>query len=113
MFWWIVISTPFLLLFIALCLPFTLTLSITSEPTFVAEGRASWSLWRSKPFRFDPAAPTAERSKKPATPKAAPPSPTVAKSEPAAAPESAAPKSKAQKRGTATGAAAYIWGCHL
>lgn len=62
MFWWIIISAPFLLLLLALCLPITITLRLNSEPNLVIEGQARWVLWQIKQLRYTPTVPTAPTS---------------------------------------------------
>lgn len=93
MIWWI-ISVPFLLLAIALCLPITLTLSATSNPDLVVEGSISWALWRFKHFRFKPA--VASDADTTAAPKPAPSK--VAKEKPTAEPKQATAKPKTREK---------------
>lgn len=100
MFWWIIISAPFLLLLLALCLPITLTLSVNSEPDFVVEGQARWMLWKIKQLRLTPADLVAPAStKSPVKPskqgQATPEQPSTAKQQSAAAHY---PKDKAKKQ---------------
>lgn len=103
MFWWIIISAPFLLLLLALCLPITLTLNVSSDHDLVALGQARWAFWRIRQMRFalseavaklSTVSPAAPPSYSRAKPKDEPSKPTA----PAGPQLTAEPQPKARKQ---------------
>ncbi|HBK84993.1 MAG TPA: hypothetical protein DDZ53_03060 [Firmicutes bacterium] len=54
MFWWLLISAPLLLLLLALCLPITATLAVSSDQDLLIDGHVRWALWQIKQIHFAP-----------------------------------------------------------